>query len=519
VCQPENEGRSARFLRSIETARRPRARVGRVLGALGLCVAFLAGLTGCETDAWWHDPSVIGYWERTPTKVPILERVSAIEGPDDEFVEVEEIQPEDLTPVVDAYRAGPGDVFELRIWDIPVANQQGLFTLQVDQRGFVNVPSVGSVYVNDLSSDEIREAIRQAATVMIEDPDLEIQFIQRRQLTYSIFGQVASSGQFQITEPDFRLLEAITLAGGMQESVPSVYIIRQVSLSPEEIGVAQPARNGAEDQPQPSGEELIELIEGLTDPEEGPTDGGGFAVMGNGAGRATAGVRQPADEPPPIDLIEESADNGDEPEAGPLPEERRQGAWVFVNGEWVRVQTAVPDPTGLTRPGAERLVTQRVVRIPSQRLLAGDARYNPVVRPGDVIRIPPPQQGNVYMAGEVARPGVYGLPTIGRLTLMRAVVAAGGLTPTAIPERVDLTRRTGPNEQATIRLSLRAIFEGTQPDVFLKPDDQINVGTNFWAFPWAVVRNGFRATYGFAFLLDRNFGNDVFGAPPVNRSF
>ncbi len=37
------------------------------------------------------------------------------------------------------------------------------------------------------------------------------------------------------------------------------------------------------------------------------------------------------------------------------------------------------------------------------------------------------------------------------------------------------------------------------------------------ADPAAVVRNGFRASYGFGFLLDRNFGNDVFGAPPTNR--
>ena len=33
----------------------------------------------------------------------------------------------------------------------------------------------------------------------------------------------------------------------------------------------------------------------------------------------------------------------------------------------------------------------------------------------------------------------------------------------------------------------------------------------------SVLRSGFRATYGFGFLLDRNFGNDVFGAPPLNE--
>ena len=54
-------------------------------------------------------------------------------------------------------------------------------------------------------------------------------------------------------------------------------------------------------------------------------------------------------------------------------------------------------------------------------------------------------------------------------------------------------------------------------DRLKKENDLINFGTNFWAAPLAVVRGGFRASYGFGFLLDRNFGNDVFGAPPTNR--
>jgi hypothetical protein len=53
----------------------------------------------------------------------------------------------------------------------------------------------------------------------------------------------------------------------------------------------------------------------------------------------------------------------------------------------------------------------------------------------------------------------------------------------------------------------------------MKPDDHIIVGTNFWATPLAIIRSGFRATYGFGFLLDRNFGNDVFGAPPEDNGF
>ena len=79
-----------------------------------------------------------------------------------------------------------------------------------------------------------------------------------------------------------------------------------------------------------------------------------------------------------------------------------------------------------------------------------------------------------------------------------------GLTPTTR----ELVDRAGVN--------LSAIRNRAEPDIYMQPDDHIIIGTNFWAQPLAVVRNGFRATYGFGFLLDRNFGNDVFGPPPTN---
>ncbi len=93
-------------------------------------------------------------------------------------------------------------------------------------------------------------------------------------------------------------------------------------------------------------------------------------------------------------------------------------------------------------------------------------------------------------------------------------VAEGGLNAIAIPERVDFTRKIGNDRQATLRVNLAAIMNRAEPDLFIRRDDHIHIGTNFWAAPLAVIRNGFRMTYGFGFLLDRNFGNDVFGPPP-----
>jgi hypothetical protein len=115
---------------------------------------------------------------------------------------------------------------------------------------------------------------------------------------------------------------------------------------------------------------------------------------------------------------------------------------------------------------------------------------------------------------------VYDYPvTGGRITLSQFITAAGDLSPIAVPEKVSLTRRIGDNLEATVTLNYAAILQHTEPDIFLKPNDHISVGTSWGATPMAVIRNGFRTSYGFGFLLDRNFGNDVFGPPPVTNRF
>ncbi len=234
-----------------------------------------------------------------------------------------------------------------------------------------------------------------------------------------------------------------------------------------------------------------------------------FSVMATGSTGMTS-RRATRGEDPPVDLP-------DSKPAATTPSGQAAGGnnWVFLDGKWVQIARPANPAAGATQP--EQLMTQRVIRISMKQLVSGDARSNIIIRAGDVLRVPPILEGVVYIDGEVQRPGVYNLPSTGKLTLSQVVTAAGGFSEQAIPERTDLIRRLSDNRQAIVRVDLRAIREGTQPDIFLKPDDHVNVGTNFWAYPLAVIRNGFRASYGFGFLIDRNFGNDIFGAPPTNN--
>lgn len=474
---------------------------------LALAAGLACVLGGCSTDVdTFFDPSEIGRHEATPTTVPILDRIAAIEGPADEFVEVDAIRADDLKPEASEYRLSAGDALNVRIYDIIQPGVPEEYPLLVDTRGVITIPQLGEISVAGQTVDQARQTIANAASSLVKDPLVQLIVTQSRKQTFTILGAVAGPGNYFIPSADYRLLEAITNAGGVPETIPYLYVIRQIPLT------AQPTNSGPTGAKQPGedkqGQDFVDLLDNLTGQDNSGKQDGASGDNGSGGGSpgVLAGGWQP--EQPAVDLVE-----GDAP-ADKQDAEQPASAWIFVNGEWVRAAKA--DTAGPAPVQPESLVTQRVIKVPVKRLLAGDARVNVVVRPGDVLRVPAPEQGFVYIGGNVSRAGSYNLPVTGPYTLRRAIISAGDLGPTGIPERCDLTRMVGPDRQATIMLNLRAIAEGTQPDVVLKPNDVIEIGTTFWAYPLAVFRNGFRMSYGFGFLIDRNFGNDVFGAPPTN---
>ncbi|MCW5776311.1 MAG: polysaccharide biosynthesis/export family protein [Phycisphaeraceae bacterium] len=481
---------------------------GRAL-ALVLFAGSVCGVfTGCSLDNYL-DPSVVGRWEATPTVVPILERLASIEDVDEGFVEFSDVTAADLVPEIGEYRVGPGDALDVIAFDLVIENQREQYLLLVDSRGYVDIPQLGAIFVSGMTVPEVRARLEEAASRLVRNPLVQVTVASPRQKSFNVLGAVNGPGPYLVPDSEHRLLDALTAAGGFAETAPYIYVIRQAPLtSPSSTPPSTPNVPRA---PVQNGAGLIDLIDELT--------GTGGSPGATSAGRAPASVgprQQPQSDRPPVDLV----DSTPAPARATMPQAGADGtSWLFLNGQWVQVRSAGMQPAAPSNgTGNETLVTQRTIRVPVKPLLNGDARYNIIIRPGDVIRVPFPDRGEIYLAGQVQRPGVYNLPMSGRITLIRAIDAAGGLSPIAIPERVDVTRMVGPDRQATIQLNYRAINEGTQPDVFLKPDDRINVGTNFWALPLAVVRNGFRASYGFGFVLDRNFGNDVFGPPPVRRT-
>jgi protein involved in polysaccharide export with SLBB domain len=146
----------------------------------------------------------------------------------------------------------------------------------------------------------------------------------------------------------------------------------------------------------------------------------------------------------------------------------------------------------------------RVIRIPYQALKAGDLSYNIAIHPRDLVIVQPLPVGEYYLGGHVARPGVYTLSGR-RVTIKQAIVSGGMFDDLAIPQRTEIIRRIAPDREVYVRVNLERIFAGETPDMYLKPNDQIMVGTNMLAPFLSAFRGAFRLTYGFGFLYDRNF--------------
>jgi protein involved in polysaccharide export with SLBB domain len=158
----------------------------------------------------------------------------------------------------------------------------------------------------------------------------------------------------------------------------------------------------------------------------------------------------------------------------------------------------------------EQAIQTRLIRIPAEKLLAGDPRYNIVIKPGDTIHVPVDIIGEFAIMGNVNRSGFINIT--GRpMTLKMAIAAAGGLGPLAWPKHVEVVRRVGAKKEEIVLVDLDKIAAGEQPDFFIKPNDLINVGTEATTRWRAVLRNAFRAAYGFGFVYDRNFADIDFG--------
>jgi protein involved in polysaccharide export with SLBB domain len=107
----------------------------------------------------------------------------------------------------------------------------------------------------------------------------------------------------------------------------------------------------------------------------------------------------------------------------------------------------------------------------------GDLSQNIAVEPGDYFYFPPATTREVYVLGEVARPGPASVT--GDSTTLRAVATRGGFTTKAWRDKVLVVRGSMSDPQPMV-VNLADVLAGKAPDLALEPHDIIYVSARPW---------------------------------------
>lgn len=533
----------------------------------------LLGGCECSKTSWWRflDPSAVVRAPDNNLTNPIYPSASTAD-------ETQELPPgatgptrDDLAYSTRDYVIGPNDILDISVLDLFAEGLETVLRRQVTEGGTIDMPLLpNAVRCEGLTKDELRDALIQAYSPdILKSPVISVTVVLQRQNTFSIIGAVARPGSYNVTRKDMRLLDAMAMASGQsQTNINYLYVIRpaparkvaetttaqpttEMELPPlPEIPSEQPASSTGpvvtpplppvpptapgslertrEDLNRSFNEEMNKLA----------PPGGGVAPASN-----PSGVQQP---PHLVDTVaggsRPATTQPSELELKALDNARSTKNVYGSSGTSTKVvlgaaATTQPASQAVLRPKALPPTTQPVTSLPAEdpfgwgkalqadqarviaidlkKLNQGDPRMNIIIRDNDIINVPLLEQGEFYVEGEVQRPGVYSL-TGRQVTIKMAVAAAGNMGPLAWPSNSILIRRIGNNQEQMIPVNVEAIYRGAEPDLFLKANDVLAVGTHVVAPFMAVIRNAFRLTYGFGFIYDRNFADPLLNPGAVD---
>ena len=473
-----------------------------ILGALLLSFGGLSGCSNTGSEDWagkgFLAPQEMMRLTNNQIPLPILDKLSGQEEPAEEFALSRNVIADDLKFDAKDYVIGKNDLLSVSLTDVQ-PGVETVKTARVSESGNISLPLIGAVQAAGLTEAKLNELIAQRykEAGFVNNAQVSAQVIEARQRTFQIRGAVQRPGQYQIMQTDFRVLDALVLAG--DTTVPQVEYLYVIRPAPAAAATTQPSSQPGAAQP------------GTTEPK--PANGAGLlepkSRVEKGLTPAEKTEQAPELQKPTTPGTLEDSTKSSTDKTGP----------VFVNGGQPldakpdKAPDAASPATPAATPDAPKSFEfnaplpedqSTIIKVPLRALLSGDLKYNIIIKPQDTITVPIPEAGEYYMGGHVQRVGVYSL-TGRNITLKQAVISAGMLDELAIPERTDIVRRIGRDKEVFVRVNLVKVFEGRQPDIFLKPYDIVNVGTNALAPFIAAVRNGFRITYGFGFLYDRNF--------------
>jgi polysaccharide biosynthesis/export protein len=472
----------------------------------GLLVGALVVVVGCQKSLFngFLDPSQVGRFPMQSVPQNIQGVVSIMDEPLDISAAVDPAAA-DLEVSYKDYVLGPGDSIRVTVFELMAEGTESTFDRQLSESGYASIPILGSVKFEGMTARDAEAHVANLLSpTILRNPRVSVVIIDRRHQTFEMLGGFAATGSYLIPRPNFRLMDALAIARDVQPGIETIYVLRSYDYTAASAAAQSQPAAGVASLPametQPAAGDAVVPSTAAPASQSMPSEAelqGVMAGTAGGTGAAEPAARKPI-------YIEgqwvEVPATASAAATAPASEASGMTGGPAVAG--TAPATAAVDWVAAITEGSH----QRVLRIPVRDLMRGDPRLNVVIHPNDKVFAWLGPVGEFYVMGNVFRPGVFSL-TGRRITVRQAITAAGGLSPLAWPDRCELIRRYNDNQEEIIRLNLDAIFAGAQPDVVLKPNDTINVGTNAVAPFMATVRNAFRMTYGFGFVYDRNYAD------------
>jgi polysaccharide export outer membrane protein len=126
--------------------------------------------------------------------------------------------------LVRAYRIGPGDLLELKVFEVKELDQ----TVRVSEDGSITLPLLGRVMVEGLTQEGVVQKLTGLLQAKyVKNPQVTIFIKEYKNQQVAVIGAVENAGSYELVGRK-NLLQIISMAGGFSETAGNeIFILRE----------------------------------------------------------------------------------------------------------------------------------------------------------------------------------------------------------------------------------------------------------------------------------------------------